>query len=113
MDFDKYDMKTPRPTRPEGQPVLKGRTAQDHRDYADQLETWEKTRTDWQQRRNAWDIEQNNLEKQFKSDMFHELGIENHPKRETVWDWAWEEHRNDGYAAVYEYAERLVDTWLR
>lgn len=48
------------------------------------------------------------LDQQFKQDLFVALGIENHPKRERLYEIAWEEH-GSGYMDIMYKAEDLAE----
>lgn len=45
----------------------------------------------------------------FKQDMFKDLGIENHPKRERFFDLAWSDGHASGYQEVYNIALEWSD----
>ncbi len=49
------------------------------------------------------------LYNEFKQDLFEELGITNHPKREKLFEKAWENSHSDGYYQVLLEATCLVD----
>lgn len=49
------------------------------------------------------------LHNEFKQDLFEELGIQDHPKREKLFEKAWESSGSDGYYQVWLEAESLVD----
>lgn len=46
---------------------------------------------------------------QFKNDLFEELSITDNPKRELLFQKAWELGHSSGYSEVYLYACDLVD----
>lgn len=48
-------------------------------------------------------------EARFKQDLFKELGIEKNPKRETLYQKAFEKGHSAGYAEVAAYARELVE----
>jgi hypothetical protein len=53
--------------------------------------------------------EQTKLYNEFKQDLFEELGITDNPKREKLFEKAWEKGHSDGYNSVLSEAESLVD----
>lgn len=53
--------------------------------------------------------EKANLLKEFKQDLFEELGITHHPKREKLFEKAWENSRSEGLYQVIVEAESLAD----
>lgn len=58
--------------------------------------------------RHIREIEQaNNM--QFKNDLFEELNITNHPKREKLFELAWEHGHGAGLDDVVSYAEDFVE----
>lgn len=52
---------------------------------------------------------QNELDKQFEEDLYLELGIVNHPKRELLFQIAWDNSRSEGLSAVFYFADELVE----
>lgn len=48
----------------------------------------------------------------FKEDLFKELGISDNPKREKLFELAWERGHSSGYESVYSEANELVDLIL-
>lgn len=53
--------------------------------------------------------EKEKLVNEFKQDLFEELGIQNHPKREALFNKAWENYSIDGYYQVWLEAKSLVE----
>ena len=54
-------------------------------------------------------VMQTELEYTFKHDLFKELGIEDHPKRDVFFAKVWALGHPAGYAEVYHYALDLVE----
>lgn len=48
----------------------------------------------------------------FKKEALKELGLENHPKAEKVFDLAWERGHSQGYTEVYLELQELADLLL-
>lgn len=46
---------------------------------------------------------------EFKKDLYEDLGIEDNPKKEKLFEKAWELGHSGGYSEVYNYACDLVD----
>lgn len=46
---------------------------------------------------------------EFKKDLFEELKIENHPKKEVLFRLAWEFGHAYGYSSVFYFAEEMVE----
>lgn len=111
MDFNNYVNKVNFPIKPT-KPVLKGKTPNDYRVYADELEKYEADLEQWKEDLKKHGAEERKLQEQFKEDMFKFLGIENHPKRERVFTEAWNEGHSAGYYEVFIIAEDLVHKWL-
>ena len=57
----------------------------------------------------AYHREKERLLNEFKEDVFEELGIQDHPKREVLFNKAWSNSARDGYYQVYLEAESLVE----
>ena len=87
MDFNKYENKTPYPT------------------------TIPKSMEEKKHNREMSDVHRNEgyrLRKLFKEDAFKELGIADHPKREKVYELAWEDYHSSGYSEVFYQMEQLA-----
>jgi hypothetical protein len=63
----------------------------------------------YKEQRTKWNIENTRLYNEFKRDLFEEFGVENHPKREIVFEMAWERAHSSGYYEVYLAFEDLVE----
>ena len=62
--------------------------------------------------RDEYGAEESWIYEEFKRDLFEELGIENHPKRQLLFEKAWERGHSSGYSEVYNVALDLVDLIL-
>ena len=58
---------------------------------------------------NAYQAENARLIEKFKRDLFEELGISDHPKREKLYSLAWELGHSTGFSEVVSYAEQLSE----
>jgi len=108
MDFEQYIFNEPKPLQPQ-RPVLKGKTANDHREYADLLEAYDGAMIIFKKKLEGWYERKDAKRNQFKEDLLKELRLGIYPtdKVEKLWDMAWE--RNDeGLEAVYDYACELA-----
>lgn len=104
MNFDDYKVKTPYPSRDDYQieEVVTRNGKIVSRKFISDLEAYNKARMDYCQK-------ENELYSQFKNDLFEELGISNHPKREKLYSLASEYGASEGLNSVFSYAEDLVD----
>jgi hypothetical protein len=110
MEFEKYIYNKPKPQAP-SKPVLKGKTPQDHRDYADALEIYERKMIDNKAELSTWYDERAALFEQFQYDLFIEAGIAHLPKRKAIFDFAWKHcYENDNpYEDTYTFVIELVE----
>ena len=53
-------------------------------------------------------VEEARLRREFKKDLFKELGIKQNPKREMLFNLAWEYGHSGGWEEVYNYASDMV-----
>ena len=53
--------------------------------------------------------EENRLYEAFKHDLFEEYGVKDNPKRDKLFNLAWEEGHSSGYYEVENYFSELVD----
>jgi hypothetical protein len=53
--------------------------------------------------------EERRLYDEFKQDLFEEYRVQEHPKREKVFNLAWEHGHASGYSEVYNYFGDFVD----
>jgi hypothetical protein len=68
-------------------------------------ESFKKNKAIWQ----AYQDEKQRIYLQFKQDVFAELDIEDNPKRDLLFDKAWERGHACGLHEVFMYAEDLVE----
>ena len=59
--------------------------------------------------RDEWQSEQARLEAEFREELFRDLKIADHPKRDLLFQKAWDRGHASGYAEVYNVALDLVD----
>ena len=68
---------------------------------------------DFKADRKAYHLEDGRLREQFKQDLEMEHGLDDHPKRDRLFELAWEHGHSSGYreVAIYydEFAELLKD----
>ena len=62
--------------------------------------------------RNAYGAEESRIYEEFKRDLFHELDIEDNPKKGLLFQKAWEWGHASGYSEVYSVASDLVELIL-
>lgn len=114
MDFSKYDNKIPYPKKP-SKPTLSTRTpsSSDLENYAkEQLEFTDKEIA-YKSNFNAYWEENARLHELFKQDLFKDLGIENHPKRDKIFSLAWQFGHSYGFSEVASYADDIVETLFK
>jgi hypothetical protein len=56
-----------------------------------------------------YNTEENLLHQEFKNDLFEEFGVTDNPKKELLFDKAWDDGHYAGYSEVYNCFEGLVD----
>lgn len=117
MNFESYKNKLPYPIKPGVAQCLQVNT---HKmtleEVLKQIDEWRECIIlhydlidDCKKKRKAYDTENARIYKQFKEDLFKELGITGHPKAETLFQKAWEQGHSAGYEEVFNYASDLVD----
>jgi hypothetical protein len=107
------DMEFPvRPTHPK-MPNSRTITPEQVRKYADALEAHQAAMKVYHQKIDEYQRKQMVKEQQFKMDALKECGLENHPKREKAYAFAWEHGHSGGLSNVLswltEVAELLKD----
>ena len=91
-------------------PKLKAKaTSQDAVKYAQELEIYEKQLEEIKEKRINWQTKQNELNKKFKEDLLNEFNLTNHPKANEIFMFAWEKGHSNGYYAVHDWVQELVD----
>jgi len=115
MDFEKYKMTLGFPVKPPHPKMPNSRTTtpQQVREYADALERHQSAMKVYHQEIDEYRRQQREKEEQFKMDALKECGLENHPKREKAYAFAWEHGHANGLSEVFywltEVAELLKD----
>lgn len=104
MNFDDYKVKTPCPSLDDYKveevvtrngKIVSKKLVFDRDAYKDAIKEYRK--------------KQQELITKFQNDLFEELGIYNHPKREKLYDLAWVYGKSEGLSSVFDYAAELVD----
>ncbi len=108
IEAGEYKPKMPYPENPKA-PRRHAVTSIDHRQCADELEVYEKAMAVYREARKAYGVEEGRLIGVFTQDLFDELGIADHPKRDTLYKLAWEYGHGNGMGEVLNHAENLVD----
>jgi hypothetical protein len=108
MDFDKYKNPLTYPTKPNKPRIDISASAEEARQYADELEQYEKARVVFEAERRTYNEKTAELEEQFWKDAFDELGIaQDHPKAAPLRRIAWDHGHADGLHSVYWQLEEL------
>lgn len=96
----------PRPREPPRKGLV---TAADLRRAADVREAYAAALPAYKEACATRDRQQAALDAEFKRDVCEDLDIANHPKRDMLWDMAWQRGHSDGQQAVYDEASELVE----
>lgn len=79
------------------------------RGYTRKVEITDEDLAAFKQRESDYYKEQRRRAEQFKQDLFEELEISDHPKREILLEKAWDRGHAHGYREVFVCAEDLLD----
>jgi hypothetical protein len=115
MDLAKYKITLEFPVKPPHPKMPNSRTTtpQQVRGYADALEAHQAAMKEYHLKVDEYRRQQMEKEEQFKMDALKECGLENHPKREKAYAFAWEHGHAGGFSDILywltEVAEFLKD----
>ena len=118
MDFSKYENKVPYPKKP-SKPQLSSSTPSisEIKQYQNDIADFEVKeiayKSNFQAYREAYREEEGRLHDLFKQDFFDELGISNHPKKEKIFEYAWQEGHSGGLSAVLSQANEIVEFFFK
>jgi hypothetical protein len=112
MDFDKYVNKMSYPARPVKPSAVGIKNAQNAKDFAQAYEKYEAEIKTYQQKWDAYQVEEANLCNQFRTDALEEVGLTGHPKADKAFAYAWEQGHSDGYPEVFNVLLEVVDLIL-
>jgi len=112
MNFDKYKNPIPCPTRPSRPVMRKNSTSYDYRNFADELERYEKQDEIFQKQFADYMEKERDILTQFKEDVLQENGLKGHPNAEKVWSKAWENGQYDGLVDVAYWVHELAEVVL-
>ena len=59
--------------------------------------------------KNAYNTDQQRLNREFHADLADDFGLTNHPKEQKLFDLVWDSKRSDGFDAVYHEYSRMSD----
>lgn len=110
MDFSKYVNKLPYPRKPT-KPRLSSSTpsAAEISEYAEKLKGFEQEENEYKENLRKYLEEDRRLNDLFKQDLFKELGIEKHPKKDKIFSFAWELGHSSGLSTVASCADEIVE----
>jgi hypothetical protein len=111
MNFDDYKVTVNYPLRPK---TLRHKPSDDLAPemasrYAYELEQWSKEMVEWKAKMKLYEIASQEATNRFKKDVLKEYGLENHPKAEEVYAFAWQEGHAYGLSEVAIWVSKLAD----
>lgn len=109
MNFEMYANEFDYPQKPR-RPILGHKcTAQEARQYADEMDAYEKALADWTVAVSIYRNRQAELTLQFKKDAFAVLGIADNPKAEKLYEHAYDDAHSEGYQAIFQWMEDMAE----
>ena len=114
MDFSKYENKVPYPKKP-SKPRLSSSTPSisEIKQYQNDIADFEIKEIAHKSSLQAYREEEGRLHNLFKQDLFDELGISNHPKKDKIFEYAWQEGHGGGLSAVLSQADEIVEFFFK
>jgi hypothetical protein len=111
MHFPDYDNKVPYPKKP-SKPCLSGLQPNESEleNYAKELSEFSDKETAYKINLDAHRKEDARLHALFKQDLFKDLGIVDHPKKDKIFSLAWQLGHSNGLSEVASYADDIVAT---
>ena len=109
MNFEKYKNKNPSPIPPQKPRLKDDPTSDEVEVFLELIRRYEKDHTIYIERLQEYKRERFALKEQFKKDLFDELNISENPKREILFEKAWDLGHDLGYSEVYSYAMDLIE----
>ena len=79
-----------------------------NKDYGAYLDTYEWDMATFNQRRKEYRDAEGRITGRFKQNLFESHGVQNNPKRDKVWNMAWDRGHSNGYNEVAAEFEQLV-----
>lgn len=112
INSGEFENKTEFPTRPTKPRLVSNATAAQARAYADALDLYEHTERVYRAGVTAYRKAENEAVARFEEALADEFGLTNHPKRNKVWNMAWENGHSCGLTEVLGYYEDYADLVL-
>ena len=78
-------------------------------DFGVALDMWEVDKSRWLLLVDNYRAVNSRINQSFKAALFDALKISNHPKREKLWEMAWERGHAHGFYEIAQEAERLAE----
>ena len=107
-----YEVSLPYPRKPKKPLLSRTATSVEAREYAEQLEQWEKDVETWKHERDAYYKENSRLREKLKNDCLEEVGLLGHEKADKAWSYAWEHGHSSGDSEVYLVLQDIVELIL-
>jgi len=108
-DLTNYENNVPYPTKTKKPSKINCVTADDYRQYANELEVWEKNNVTYENDVKEWKLMQGKLNEKFKHDALDDNGILDDPRAEVIYTKAWRDSHSNGIWEVYQTIGDLVD----
>lgn len=109
MNLEDYKTKLPYPVRVERPSIARNASALEAEEYIYKLKVYETKKLAYDLQKKAYQEVEARLAELFKNDLFKELGITNHPKKDALYRFAWEYGHSGGLREVVGHAENLVE----
>ena len=78
-------------------------------EYADSMKAFGILNDKYKEDQKKRGIRYNELIEQFKQDALEDVGLENHPRKEKAYDYAWDKGHSAGLQEVYSYLVDIAD----
>ena len=108
MNFEYYKNSCPCPNSPIKPSPPRPETPDALRAYADDLEQWEKQDEEWREEASAWHKKSGELDQEFRHDALLELGLQDHPKADVLFQLAHARCQHEGHCAVFHEMQDLA-----
>lgn len=108
MDYSKYQNQVPYRTKPTKPSLPKNPTAQEARQYANDIEAYATFMEEVEASRNEYRKEEANILGQFQADALEEVGLANHPKKDIIFSKAWQNGHSGGFSEVFGQLQDLA-----
>lgn len=109
MYFPNYKNKLEYPKMPSRPLLSRKPTVKEAEEFVEKLRVYTQQEIEYKAKKEKYVKEEGRLHNLFKADCLKEVGLENHPKKDKIFSYAWQKGHSSGYSEVFYYLSEVSE----